>query len=291
MSPFQPKQVLCPTDFSDHSAAALHVAGGVAKAFGAKVLVLHAQRLEAPVYFTAAQTQALKTQLRRSWRAAWAFVNDFARKHLPEGVQHSVILVEEDPVAAVFSVLKDSRAGLVVMGTHGRTGLARIRMGSVTESVLRQVSVPMLTVGPRIKPSAALGTIRRILCPINYSDLSSAALEHASAVAEKTGAELIALHVVEDKTGADPEIGDAQARLCDWVPAEVRGHCKVKERVRKGNPAEQAVAEAKESHADLLVVGARPRSLFGTILFGSTTELTIRTAPCPVLAVIRKQSA
>lgn len=289
MPSFQPKQILCPTDFSEHSAAALRMAGGVAKAFGAKVLVLHAQRLEAPVYFTAAQTQALKTQLRRSWRAAWAFVNDFANQHLPEGVQHSVVLVEEDPVAAVLSVLKDSRAGLLVMGTHGRTGLARIRMGSVTESVLRQVAVPMLTVGPRIKPSAALGSIRRVLCPVNYSELSSAALEHASAIAEKTGAELIALHVTENKTGTAPAPEDAQTKLCEWVPAGARDRCKVRERIRVGNAAEQVVAEAKEARADLLVIGARPRSLFGTILFGSTTELTIRTAPCPVLAVIRKQ--
>lgn len=286
MSTFQPKHVLCPTDFSEHSAAALRAAGGIAKAFGARVIVLHAQRMEVPVYFTAAQTKALRAQLRRSARAAWGFVNDFAAQYLPADVEHSVLLMEEDPVTAILTVLKDLRAGLVVMGTHGRTGLARIRLGSVTESVLRQVSVPVLTVAPRLKPSAALGMIRRVLCPVNYSDLARAAFEHAVALAEKTGATLLLAHVQEN--AAESEATDPLRELCDWVPAEVRSRCEVKEVVKQGSAAEQIVAEAKASRIDCIVVGAHPRSFLGTILFGSTTELVIRNAPCPVLAVIRK---
>jgi len=54
MAEFNLKRVLCPVDFSDPSAAALRMAGGVAKAFGAEITVLHTQFLEAPVYFTAA---------------------------------------------------------------------------------------------------------------------------------------------------------------------------------------------------------------------------------------------
>jgi nucleotide-binding universal stress UspA family protein len=289
MLTFHFKHILCPTDFSEHSAAALRVAGGIARAFGARVVVLHAQRMEVPIYFTAAQTKALRAQLRRSARTAWGFVNDFATKYLPEGVEHSVLLMEDDPVAAVLTVLRDLRAGLVVMGTHGRTGMARLRLGSVTESVLRQVSVPMLTVGPRIKPTPALGTIRRVLCPINYSDLAQTALEHAVALVERMGAELVVAHVQENPPGrAESEGKDPLRQLCDWVPAEVRNRCAVKEVVKVGTAAEQIVAEAKASHADCIVVGAQPRSFLGTILFGSTTELVIRNAPCPVLSVIRK---
>jgi len=286
MSTFQPKHVLCPTDFSEHSAAALKAAGGVAKAFGARVIVLHAQRVDAPVYFTAAQTKALRAQLRRSARAAWGFVNDFATKYLPEEVEHSVLLMEDDPVIAVLRVLKDLRAGLVVMGTHGRTGLARIRLGSVTESVLRQVSVPMLTVGPRIKPTPRVGVFRRILCPVNYTDLAQAALEHAVALAEKTKAELVLAHVQEH--GAEGETAEPLQQLCAWVSGETRARCAVREVVKSGNAAEQIVAEAKTSQVDCIVIGAHPRSFLGTTLFGSTTELVIRNAPCPVLSVIRK---
>jgi nucleotide-binding universal stress UspA family protein len=279
---------LCPIDFSEHSKAALQVAGGVAKAFGAEVIVLHAQRLEAPVYFTVAQVRSLKAQLRRSARTGQAYVRDFAGKHLPGDVALSVQLAEGDPVSAILRALKAVRPGLIVMGTHGRTGLTRIRLGSVTESVLREVAVPVLTVGPRIKPAAALGNLRRVLCPVNYGDLARAAFEHAAALAEKTGAELIATHVIEHAPEEELPLERARQTLCDWVPPEVRGRCSVREVVRQGHPAQQIVAEAKNSRADLLVVGAQPRSFLGTILFGSTTELLIGNAPCPVLSVIRK---
>ncbi len=286
MPTFEPKQILCPTDFSEHSAAALRAAGGIARAFGAKVMVLHAQRLEAPVYFTKAQAATLRTQLRRGARAARRFVSNFAAQYLPENVEHSVLLVEQDPVQAILQELKRERAGLLVMGTHGRTGLARIRLGSVTESTLRQVNVPVLTVGPHIKPYTGPGSIRRVLCPVNYSDLARAAFEHAAALAAKTGADLVVTHVLEsDAHGTEAEASKA---LCDWVAPEVRQRCTVREVVKQGSPAEQIVAEAKNSRADVIVVGAQPRSFLGTVLFGSTTELVIRNAPCPVLSVIRK---
>ncbi len=286
MPTFEPKQILCPTDFSEHSAAALRAAGGIARAFGAKVMVLHAQRLEAPVYFTKAQAATLRTQLRRGARAARQFVSHFATQYLPENVEHSVLLVEQDPVQAILQELKRERAGLLVMGTHGRTGLARIRLGSVTESVLRQVTVPVLTVGPHIKPAPWLGTIHRVLCPVNYSDLAHAAFEHATALAAKTGSDLVVTHVLESEAHGN-EAQDLQ-ELCDWVAPDVRQRCTVREVVKQGSPAEQIVAEAKNSRADLIVVGAHPRSFLGTVLFGSTTELVIRNAPCPVLSVIRK---
>jgi nucleotide-binding universal stress UspA family protein len=60
MSNFAPKHILCPVDFSEHSARALQVAGVIAKTFGSEVVVLHVQRLEAPAYFTVAQTQSLR---------------------------------------------------------------------------------------------------------------------------------------------------------------------------------------------------------------------------------------
>jgi len=278
--------ILCPTDFSTHSAAGLHMAGGMARAFGGRVVVLHAQRLEAPVYFTKAQTRALNAQLRRSARAAWGYVNDFATQNLPEDVSHTILLLEEDPVEAVLRVAKELHAGMVVMGTHGRTGLARIRLGSVTESVLRQVSAPTLTVGPRIKPSGRLARIRHIVCPVNYNELARAALEYAAGLAEKLGAQLIALHVIEH--AGHQEESDPVRKLCDWVPAELRSRCEVKEAVLEGAAAEQIVGEAQRLRADLIVLAAQPRSFVGTILFGSTSELVIRNALCPVVSVIRK---
>ena len=97
MSVEKPKRILCPVDFSRYSAAALKTAGNLAKSAGASVTVLHAQAMDAPVYFTAAQEQALKAQLRKSRRAGEKQLDEFAREHLPEGIDRAIVVVEDDP--------------------------------------------------------------------------------------------------------------------------------------------------------------------------------------------------
>jgi nucleotide-binding universal stress UspA family protein len=287
MSNFAPKHILCPVDFSEHSAAALRVAGVIAKTFGSEVSVLHVQRLEAPAYFTVAQTQALRTQLRRSVRAATKHASEFAHKHLPALVAHRVEVVEDDPVSAILKTQKEIGAELIAMGTHGRGGLARVRLGSIAESVLHQAEVPILTVGPHTKLSPAVEAIRRVLCPVDYSPSSQTALELAAGLAAGTGAELIVAHIDETPLGKSAQ--DSLQQLCDWIPATVRAHCAVKEVVKQGSAAEQIAEEAVKSHADLLVIGAQPRSLLGAVLLGSTAELVIRSASCPVLSVNGKK--
>ena len=284
---FKLERILCAVDFSKHSAAALRVSGGLAKAFNAEVIVLHAQRLEAPEYFTVAQIKSLNAQLRRSLRAARQYVDSFTAKNLPAGLEHSTLIVESDPVEAILRTLKASRADLLAMGTHGRRGLARLRLGSVSESVLRQAARPILTVGPGVRQLASLGTFRRVLCPVNFSDLARHSLEYAVAIAEKTGAELIVTHVLEE--GAQQPASARQA-LCDWIPRDVRERCSVREVVRSGNPAEQTLLEVEQSRADLLVMGAQHRDVLGSLLFGSTTERIIRSAPCPVFSAVVKQA-
>jgi len=199
-----------------------------------------------------------------------------------------VEVVEDDPVAAILRTAKKSKAGLVVMGTHGRTGLAKVRLGSVMESVLRQADVPILTVGPGIKSAASLGAIRRILCPVNYTRLAESAFAHARILAERTGAELILIHIAEQSTQGQG-LAEARRALCDWVPPDARERCSVKEVVRQGNSAEQIVAEAKSSGADLVVIGAQPHESLGAMLFGSTTEAVIRRSPCPVFSVVWRE--
>ena len=287
MAEFLPKRILCPVDFSPQSAAALKVAGRVAMAFGAEVLALHAHRLEAPVYFTRAQTQTLKAQLRRSAKSGREYLREFAGEHLPEKVTHSVSLADRDPVSAILRAIRDWRPRLVVMATHGRTGLTRIRLGSVMESVLRQSSVPVLTVGPAVKPASSLAPSRRILCPVDLEDSSHSAFQHAAVLAEATGAELIALHVAKEGANDDRTLGKIREQLCAWVPGGMRNRCSIREVVRRGHPAEQIVAEAKTSRADMVVIEARPRRFLDSILFGSTTESVIRNSPSPVLSVMR----
>ncbi len=279
------KKILCPVDFSEYSAAALKAAGGLAEILGAELAVLHARRIEAPIYFTVAQTKALKEQLRRSDRAAWKYTEKFVNRHLPPELVDSIKVIEGDAVDAVLKALQKSKADLVVMGTHGRTGLTRIRLGSVAESVLRQTKKPIVTVGPQALKSGRVGKIQNVFCPVDYSELSHRALEWASEIAEKAGARLTVGHVQTDGSSAS-EAERARQVLCGSIPTDMRGRCSIEEVVRQGRPAEQIVREAEKLKADLVVLGARPRHDLGSLLFGSTTETVIRSATCPVLSVI-----
>jgi nucleotide-binding universal stress UspA family protein len=111
--------------------------------------------------------------------------------------------------------------------------------------------------------------------------LAHAAVDDAIGLAEKTGAELVLVHVTEH-----PGVQD-DGKLREWARAEAGRGCVVKEVMLKGMAAEQIVNEARRCRVDMIVQGAQPRSFAGTILFGSTSELVIRKASCPVLSVIR----
>jgi nucleotide-binding universal stress UspA family protein len=285
MSLNEPHKILCPVDFSRYSAAALKTAGNLAKSLGADLTVLHAQAMDAPAYFTAAQEQALKTQLRKSRRAAEKQLAGLADEHLPDGVHRSLVVVEDDPAQAILREFKRSGADWVVMGTHGRTGLTKIRLGSVMESVLGQLRAPLVTVGPRVKNRGTLGVLKRILCAVDFSDASMAAVEQAAGLAEKTGAELAVAHVIEESEGTSSLEADRQW-LCGWISPKLRKHCSIDEIVRQGHPAEQIVAAAEGERADLIVLSAERRHFLGSLFFGSTVEKVIRHASVPVLVII-----
>jgi nucleotide-binding universal stress UspA family protein len=277
--------VLCPVDFSEPSALALRMAGRLAVILHSELDVLHAQRWELPPYFTVAQTRTLQAQIRKSERAARKYFEDFVKQNLSEEIQRRYHLVEDDPVAAILRSSRELGADLIVMGTHGRTGWSRVRLGSVMEGVLRQAGVPVVAIGPEVKKSVPQAGIREILCPVSFDDLSRATVKLAAFLAGKAGSRLTVLHVVEpDSTTGESRKG-AEKRLCDWVAEEANGQCSTREVVHLGEPVEAIVGEARRSRSDLLVIGARPRSSLGTFLFGTTTEVLIRSAPCPVLVV------
>jgi nucleotide-binding universal stress UspA family protein len=138
-----------------------------------------------------------------------------------------------------------------------------------------------------MKLTPKLDAIRQVLCPVNYTPSSQTALEHAAALAANARAELTVAHIEEDTPGERAQ--DSLRQLCYWIPATVRAHCAVKQVVKHGSVAEQIVEEAAKSRADLLVIGAQPRSLLGSVLLGSTTELVIQSAPFPVLSVIGRK--
>jgi nucleotide-binding universal stress UspA family protein len=132
--------ILHPTDFSSYSDHAFELACALARDYGARLVVLHVVA-PPPVVFTEGEVPPDPE-----------FVRKDAEKHLeqlraPDPEQRfERRLAEGQPVEEILKAIEDLDADLVVLGTHGRTGLKRLLMGSVAEQVLRKAPCPVLTV-------------------------------------------------------------------------------------------------------------------------------------------------
>jgi nucleotide-binding universal stress UspA family protein len=142
--------------------------------------------------------------------------------------------------------------------------------------------------------------LHRILVPTDFSKFSQNALTYALAFADKFGAELYLLHVVQDLAMFLPDAVTAGPPLVppvDQLTQAVRGsldrviqenalkHVPIHPEVREGTPFYEIVRFAKDSDIDLIVMGTHGRSGLAHVLLGSVTEKVVRKAPCPVLTV------
>jgi len=143
-----PKTLLVPVDFSDTSNLALDYAVDLAKALGAKVVVMHAYEL--PVYgFPDGALVATVEIATRIMNGAQAGLAALQEKRKDKGVEITSVLRQGVPWDEVHSVAEEVKADMIIIGTHGRGGLARALLGSVAEKIIRTSTRPVLTIrGP-----------------------------------------------------------------------------------------------------------------------------------------------
>lgn len=305
------KNILCPVDFSEFSRHAFDRAVAIAQAYGAAVTAIHVVQTQAPPPFipygasgsldTFTLSPADREQLARELAA---FVAHDPPVAVP--VTHKVV----DGFAIAREIVGEAiatSADLVVMGTHGRTGFQRFLLGSVTERLLRAAPCPVLTVGEsdaRMHGDAA--TFKRILCAVDFSECSLAALDFAVSLAERSKSEISAVNVIEwTPVGYDPLVGPpmdlagyrmaaevvSRERLHTVVQHAARGGTTIGEIVSAGKPHHEILRIAPQLDADLIVIGIHGRNPLDRMLFGSTAEPLVRRATCPVLTVRAKPAA
>ncbi len=287
---FAPRAILCPVDLSEPSALALKYAAVGARAFGAELTVLQAVEFELPPYFTSGQVPQLAKESRGAQTAARKYLTEWVRRALGPAnrdLKTRIVAVENHPTDAILDAAERSRAGLIVMGTHGRGGAQRLLLGSVTENVVRHARVPVFVVRQKqhefLDPAQpeSRPNLRRIVCPVTPTAAARASLQTAAALAMKFGAELTALYIVE--AGDRGRIGAAKAGLCAWLPGTAATRCEIRPVVRRGRVADQIVAFATEAQQDLIVLAAHPKPERRGLFYGTTTERVLRTATIPVL--------
>ena len=290
MDGFLPKRVLVPVDFTDTSTVALATARRFASGYDAEILALFADTFVPPIAYADIPVGWYDDNFGEMKNAATTRLVGYLREHIGDGARWEARVITDTPVHAILKTANEWKADAVVMGTHGWSGWRRALLGSVAESVLHDLDVPVITVRHRTEePTEDRGRMNRLLCPVNYSDVAHDALVVAGSLADAFDGEIYVVHVVEAGRN-EPHEGDLEA-LREWIPHDIRHRCLYKELVISGHAAEAVLDLASKLETDMIVVGAQHRRFVDTTVIGTTTERILRHARCPVMTVIRKVAA
>ena len=296
------RHILCPVDFSDTSRHALHHAAAIAKWYRAELWLLHAHPPMAvpagppEVMPVMVMTRGEREQLLATLRAVVA-------SEVGQRVVTHVEIAEGSATREIIDRATTISADLIVMGTHGASGVERLVLGSVTEKVLRKALCPVLTVPPRSPDWAPLPPLfKRILCAVDFSDCSMRALKYATSLAEEADGCLTVAHVFELE-GALPEDWretltprsireelvaverERREKLAYAVPESARMFCQVETTMVTGTPYREILRLANQKQSELIVLGIHGRNAADLLFFGSTANHVVRRATCPVLTI------
>lgn len=281
----QIKRILCPTDLSAQSDAALQYAVALACTYQAHLSICHC------VPSTLFVDEADRERYREKFEAAISLYTRGANA-LPacQG-----IIVEEDPATGIPKTAAAQRVDLLVMRSRRRP-LAAALLGSTAEAVCRTAPCPVLVTHPHEVEWAGLNSndakINRVLVATDFSNDSELAFQYGLSLAQEHQAELHLLHalpvalssaLVTLPVGIESDFQRAARQLHLAVPNDAHLWCKVFQTVRAGQPYREILAYAEEHQIDLICLGVHGAGFTMRALFGSNADRVLRQAPCPVL--------
>jgi nucleotide-binding universal stress UspA family protein len=294
-------RILVATDFSECAGRALEYAAFLAGACSAPVELLHVvealpdidqDSVAASHYFEHCRKQAERP------------LDELATSLAEVGLTAKWCLRLGIPSQQINTGATDCGADLVVLGTHGRTGLAHIALGSTAERVVRGAPCPVLIVRSvqvhhRLVGNHGAGAapaIGQILTPVDFSPCSLEALDYAAEIAQVFRAAITILHVLEPIFyDLDVALGhivqerekreQAESQLSELVDRLKPRELSVQTALRGGITADSILAGAQGLGCDLIVMGTHGRRGISQLRTGSIAEAVLRRAQCPVLTV------
>lgn len=283
------KNILHLTDFSLCSDAALKWAKGLARANEGTLAVLHVVVPDALTYMTPGSPEASL-----DIHEQWARKLDRIEAQLT-GMPHETSIVRGNDVWSVVEPkLQELQSDLIVLGTHGRTGLRKLLLGSVAEKILRSSSVPVMTVGPAVTHGPrGDGKFHRLVLATDFTAGSAEAAGYARTLAQRDQTELVLVHACEkrarprSKKRPEPSVAEVMHRLHETISGADNLKCRPETLVEFGEAGTRIVEVAERKGADLIVMGIRGTgSVFAaTHLDVGTAHKVVAMAPCPVLTV------
>lgn len=290
-------KILVPTDFSETANQAVKQALELASRHDADVVVLHARVMyEDDPNRLLQKLDALKGTEKEIEQRLLTQLKEPTETHGQLNINHEIIR-GYSASSAILTYLKENDFDLLVIGTHGRTGLGHFLIGSVAEKVVRYASCPVLTMP---HDTAINIPLQKIVVPFDFSDHAQHALKTALdlAVIEKSDLHLVyiiendvhpALYTWGVKTIFDviPDIEKkAKARMDEVIGKLKSGvDVKIEKHIGTGMPHKELAKYIKSSKADLVIIATEGLVGLDRFLLGSTTEKIIRSVPKPILTL------
>jgi nucleotide-binding universal stress UspA family protein len=275
------KNILCLTDFSEASEAALAYGLGIAKHFGAQLYPAHACNPEIVAETTTADVFERILENSRQRLEKLAHDNKIA----------GPILFSHGPVENAFpGWVEQHGIDLVVVGTHGRRGLQRLLLGSTAEFIFRNATCPVLTVGPHVALRPYNGFIAEIiLFPTDLGAHAGFAASYAISFAHESRGRLTFMHVVPLEDAFQRDRGEliaaATSKLGKMIPSGAGLWREPELVVEVGDPALEVQGYAAKERPDLIVLGLPRKKEFSAHFRTGVTYKLVCSAPCPVLTV------
>jgi nucleotide-binding universal stress UspA family protein len=279
-------RIMVATDFSAPAAMALKMANAIGEIFDSEILLVHA--VEPFVYATGdgpIMPEMINAALDDAKEEMKQLVASDERLN---GLRVKAVVACSNAIELIEQIASEHKVNLIVAGSNGASGLERLLLGSVAETILRKGACPVLIAGPRCRSEQY--PLRSILFATDLETTGLRAAQYASALAERVNGRITLLHVI-DKHRKIPDIQseiiekNRLQQLGSLLPADVDLFCTPKLRLEYGPPAEVIPAVAESESASLIVVGLHHRSALADHAPWSTLSHIVREAKCGVLGV------
>ena len=298
------RNILVPIDFSKMSISAIKTARQLARRFPATIHIAHVRRVDYATAFSAPSPPiapfSLMTYEQDAEKRVLQELNGLAYKH---GISSANCHVVGGGPAydEICRLARKIPADLIVMPTHGRTGLKHVFLGSTAERVVRHSPCPVLVVRERRRQSKTGPrlTVKRTLVPVDFSGCSQKGLDYAIGFANELGAEIALLHAtylgyiyssegtaLYDIPGLQKAARkSAEHQMQKLVRAAKFGRVKFETVFTEASPVLDICDFAKNHDVDLIITSTHGLTGFQHVLIGSIAEQVVRHAPCSVLVV------
>jgi nucleotide-binding universal stress UspA family protein len=268
------------TDFAGTSEHPVQHALAIARHFGATLHLLHLVR---PSKF-AFVPEMIPAIDEAAGRDSDQYVARLTGTHLLDGVPLERWVEQGEIPEVINPFVKDHHIDMLVVGTHGRSGIPRLLFGSVAQQIFHSVRCPVLVVGPRASGAGPELQLKKVLFFTDLSRESLAAVPWVLTAVEEWRTELDILHVCSScKPEHEQRLNDLKTSID--AALDGREHGGIRTHLLRGKPTPCVTDFAVHHHEDAIILGLNPhRGVYAGPFWTHAYEI-MRHAPCPVLSV------